>query len=249
MRKTVKSKFVGACVSERGAVRPINQDSILFKLLKGKKGNIAIGVILDGVGGLERGELASGLLKTEFENWLDGLEKRMDISAIEADILYSHFKDELEVLNDTVRSFAFEQRISSGTTLSLIILAEKYFFTLNIGDSRVYLLRDELLSITDDDIVVKKKNGYYKKLLSNYMGRSDELIFSENCGQIRQGDVFLFCSDGFYHMLKSSDLLRLRDELIKPDDIEEELKQLVNTMIIRGEKDNISAGIIKVIGE
>ena len=50
-------------------------------------------------------------------------------------------------------------------------------------------------------------------------------------------------------MLKSSDLLRLRDELIKPDDIEEELKQLVNTMIIRGEKDNISAGIIKVIGE
>jgi len=224
MRKTIKSKFVGACVSERGAVRPINQDSILFKLLKGKKGNIAIGVILDGVGGLERGELASGLLKTEFENWLEGLEKRRDISAIEADI-------------------------SFGTTLSLIILAEKYFFTLNIGDSRVYLLRDELLSITDDDIVVKKKNGYYKKLLSNYMGRSDELIFSENCGQIRQGDVFLFCSDGFYHMLKSSDLLRLRDELIKPDDIEEELKQLVNTMIIRGEKDNISAGIIKVIVE
>ena len=35
MRKTIKSKFVGACVSERGAVRPINQDSILFKLLKG----------------------------------------------------------------------------------------------------------------------------------------------------------------------------------------------------------------------
>ena len=76
-------KFIGGCISDRGAVREINQDSILFKVIKGRKRSAAIGAIFDGVGGLDRGELASSLLKAELSAWINDLEIRIDISETE----------------------------------------------------------------------------------------------------------------------------------------------------------------------
>ena len=239
-------KFAGACVSERGFVRGTNQDSILLEILEGKKGNVAIGAVFDGVGGLERGELASGLLKAKFREWIDELEKRIDVSETEAETLYAHFKDEIEALNEELRKFMKKNRIDTGTTLSLILITKEEFFTLNVGDSRVYLLRDELIKLTNDDTVVREREGKYKRLLSNYMGKSDELSFSENYGEIRDGDVFLFCSDGFYHTLEIFDLTDIKSKNIKPEEIEKELLRIVKIMTDRGETDNISAGIIKV---
>ena len=239
-------KFTGACISDRGAVREINQDSILFRVIKGRKGSAAIGAIFDGVGGLDRGELASGLLNAELSAWINDLETRIDISETEDEILYAHLKDEAEILNDALREFMNEHRINTGSTMSLVLLVGEKFFTLNAGDSRVYLLRDELLAITTDDTIIRERDGHYKSLLSNYMGRYDEPIFSETYGTLEADDLFLFGSDGFYHRLNASDLVRLKNERLKSEEIEKELSGLIKAMIERGERDNISVGVIKV---
>lgn len=245
MRKKLL-KFIGACTSDRGAVREINQDSILFRVIQGRMGSVAIGAVFDGVGGLERGELASGLLVAELSAYIDDLETRIDVSETEVEVLYAHIKDEVDALNETLRELMEEHRINTGSTMSLIMLAGNNFYTLNAGDSRVYLLRDELFAITTDDTVIREKDGHYKSLLSNYMGRYDEPIFSENFGTVEKDDLFLFCSDGFYHKLNTSDLIKIKQECLRQEEIEEELSNLIQVMIERGERDNISVGVIKV---
>ena len=89
-----------ACVSDIGSVRSVNQDAIIVKTLKKRKQMIAIGAVFDGIGGLDRGELAAGLLARELTEWINTLPSKIDLLKVEPDILYAQFKDEAQKLKE-----------------------------------------------------------------------------------------------------------------------------------------------------
>lgn len=237
-------KMIGACVSDKGAVREVNQDAITLKFLSKGKKKIAVGGIFDGVGGLEHGEIASGLLKQELESWTERFLQRIDLND-EEEIAFSHFKDECERLNEVVRTFIIENQVQTGSTMAAFMIFCDTYFIVNVGDSRIYRLNDVLEPLTEDDVIVKEKNGYFKRLLSNYIGKNNILEFTEYSGKVEDGDIFLFCSDGFYHHLTMDDLMIFKNKKMNEREIEKELKRLIWLMIERGEKDNISVGIVK----
>ena len=57
--------------TDKGIIKKTNQDSLLIKHGKSEKGEILLAIICDGMGGLEKGELASATVIREFTNWFD----------------------------------------------------------------------------------------------------------------------------------------------------------------------------------
>ena len=238
-------KIICACATDRGNYREVNQDAILVRSIQQKNKALILGAVFDGVGGLEHGEIASGALCSEMNRWFEELSKWINLKEMDKDIIFSHFRDHAELLNEKVRQIRLMQGIETGSTMSAILIIDGSYLVIQVGDSRIYKWKDDTLEcITDDDVVAKYVEGVQRNYLSNYMGKADELNFTEYSGQIQGGETFLFCSDGFYHQLLESDFHEI--ETIKEEKaLANLIKKLIQTMIARGEHDNISAGIIK----
>lgn len=226
-----------------GSTRDVNQDAIFVKNLEKKKQNFAIGVVCDGVGGLEHGELASEFVINEIAKWYEALCGWIDIQSIDAQILFAHLKDAAEEWNEKLRQFALNQNLRTGTTMSLVMIIRNQYFIIHVGDSRIYRFNNELVQLTVDASVSRMKNGRMKSYLDNYMGKSEKLWFQSMEGNIKAGDLFFFCSDGLYHRLKLPDIKRTYKKC-KKGKIDGLCNQLIEMVIERGEKDNISIGMI-----
>lgn len=237
-------KIRTACVSDIGSVRNVNQDAIVVKTLKKRKQMLAVGAVFDGIGGLEHGELASGLLAQELTEWIGLLPSRVDLLKVEPDILFAHFTDEAELLNEKLCMFIRKHGICTGSTMSAIMIVQDQYYVIQVGDSRVYRFHQFLEQLTDDETKYEEKEGRIRKKLSNYMGKKENLEFIAYRGKVTPGDCFLFCSDGFYHHLLATDITGLIHDDLKEKELETELGQLIKQMILRGERDNISVGIV-----
>lgn len=234
----------GGCASDIGRSRKVNQDAILFRCIEDEGQYFAIGAVCDGVGGLERGELASRLVIREVKTWFDSIAAWIRIPTVKAEVLYAHLLDGAEEWNAKVREMAVLENIRTGTTLSLILIIREHYYIVQVGDSRIYKYRQSLEQLTTDATVSHLKDGRMKPYLSNYMGKGETLWFSSLEGTVLEGDMFLFCSDGGCHLLTEEDVGNLYANRTHKTDWTEISGKLAETMIERGERDNVSVGII-----
>ncbi len=234
----------GGCISDTGAVRKINQDAVFFRCMEQNGFYFALGAVCDGVGGLEHGEMASQSVIRGVEEWFEEISLWIDIEEIETEILYAHLLDGVEEWNIRVRNISLCENIHTGTTLSLIMIIRKNYYIVQVGDSRIYKYRYKLEQLTTDAVVTGFKNGEMKNYLANYMGKAEKLWFSEAKGVFQEGDMFLFCSDGGYHLLTERDVEEIYVNYREKTDLSEVSDQLIKRMITRGESDNVSMGII-----
>ena len=63
--------YLAIADTDIGNVKQTNQDSVLIKHGETEKGEILLAVICDGMGGLEKGELASATVIRTFSKWFD----------------------------------------------------------------------------------------------------------------------------------------------------------------------------------
>lgn len=148
-----------------------------------------------------------------------------------------------------------------GSTMALLYLDNNSASVYNIGDSRVYLMRDgRLLQITYDHVCCKepgyenlpdsttgKKGG--KNQLVKYLGMKNGMelnpYYKENI-LVNPGDIFIACSDGLYNMLSNDEIIKRAGKLKnEPPDII--TKELVGDALLAGGKDNITCIVIKTI--
>ena len=130
----------------------------------------------------------------------------------------------------------------------------------NIGDSRVYLIRDgRLLQITYDHVNISMQDysnnmanpdkSCCKNMLVKYLGMKDEKelkpYYKENIS-VQAGDVFMACSDGLYNMLSEDEIIQ-KIEKLKKEPSDAITKELVGDALLAGGKDNITCIIIKTV--
>lgn len=181
-----------------------------FSLVKGKKltgddyfdvktiDNLTIAVVCDGVGSADEGAEAAKRVTTHlisnFKNrpltW--SIEKSMKtfIKSINA-ILYEE-------------SMVNYERPELVTTLSMVIIEGQRLYGANVGDSRVYLKRDEVLTQLSDDHSMNEKG--YEGVLTQAIGIDKEVepYYFENI--INANDKILLCSDGLYTVMSNNRL-------------------------------------------
>lgn len=189
-----------------------NIDTSGFSLAKGKKltgddffevkvmENITVAIVCDGVGSAFEGAQAA---KHTTKFLMNALKSRPKSWSMEKSI--KHF---IENINRVlyVESMTAYEREELLTTLTLIVIEGDRLYGANVGDSRIYLKREEALLQLSHDHSSEEKG--MEGVLTSAMGMEEGVIpyYFEN--NLQADDTILLCSDGLYSQLSEQELRR-----------------------------------------
>lgn len=255
-------RFQIAYHSDIGNTKKVNQDAIGFKEIEFDEHRYALTIVCDGMGGLQKGEMASA---TVIKSLLDWFEK--DFPSICENFSYASIQKELEIIinkcNKALHDYGVKEGLQLGTTLSaLLIRDDGQYLIANVGDSRIYLVnRDSALQLTEDQTFVAReimnnrmtveeaRESKYKNVLTQCVGVNESLEILYYRGKAVADEFFVACSDGFRHYLSETDIYNSLIGFIDNDDEEEwkrKLTEITESNKEKGEKDNITSVVLKL---
>ena len=230
-------------------IRSGNEDSYFAHVENGR----GVFVVADGMGGHAAGEVASEMAVDIVARELTGLNDLQD------DRVAQTVARALKHANVAIyeRTMAEADKQGMGTTASVLILAAARYLIGQVGDSRVYLLRDGVLrQLTKDHSYVQEQvdAGYltpeqaryhpYSNVITRCVGASGDVEPDTYEGEVRRGDVFLVASDGLTGMVDDRRLQQLLASRASPQRMVEALISEANS---RGGLDNITAIVVHVL--
>jgi len=228
--------------TDTGQVRSINQDSM--------HADAPLFVVADGMGGHRGGEVASAVA---IETLLGSLAEPSTAALVES----------VQIANGTVFQRAQDdaELRGMGTTLCAVALvsdeAGERLGLVNVGDSRVYLLRGGALSqltedhslveslvrqgrITEDEALVHPQ----RNILTRALGISASVDVDAWEMPAVTGDRYLLCSDGLFNEVEPPVIEATLRKLADPSEAAHELVRLANE---GGGRDNITAVVLDVV--
>jgi protein phosphatase len=210
-------------------------------------------VVADGMGGHAAGEVASDMAVRIVANELHDLREIADSAAIE---MVTHA---LEHANAAIyeRTLNEADKQGMGTTVSILILHGRRYLIGQVGDSRVYLLRERSLTqLTKDHSYVQEQVDAgvltpeqaryhpYSNVITRCVGAGMSVRPDIYSGEVRDGDTFLVASDGLTGMV---DDRRLHQILAARAPAQRIVEALIAEANGRGGLDNITAIVVRVL--
>ncbi len=228
-----------------GMIRPGNEDSLHTDVRAG------LFVVADGMGGHAAGEVASemavGIIADELRSVKD-----IDDSVI-AQVGQAMKRANLAIFERTLTEV---DKQGMGTTASVLLLRDGKYLIGQVGDSRVYLLREGVLhQLTKDHSYVQEQvdAGFltpeqaryhpYSNVITRCVGASADVEPDTYTGPVKQGDTFLVASDGLTGMV---DDRRLQTLLQSRANAQRVVDALISEANGRGGLDNITAIVVRV---
>jgi protein phosphatase len=237
-----------------GCVREANEDASTHVSptdphLLATKG--ALTVVADGMGGHASGEVASRMAVEHVTR----LYYQRDAPAHDA------LKYALEEANRQVyaASLADERFYGMGTTCTALAIVGDAGICGHIGDSRLYLLRDDQLRLMTEDhsavmeliklgVITPEEARRHpeKNIILRALGTTPEVEADtwDAPLPLHTGDAFLLCSDGLYDLVQDAEI-KLALSSFSPQEASARLIQLAKE---RGGFDNITIAIVKIEG-
>jgi len=125
-------------ISDKGMKRTNNEDSFIISTRK------KYAIVADGMGGHLGGEVASSICTERFSKFLD-FQYSNSVDGVD---LADHFISEVIKINEEIyqRSLSSSDLTGMGTTLSFLMELNGRIIYLNVGDSRIYLVRDRIIT-------------------------------------------------------------------------------------------------------
>lgn len=222
----IRCRFAHA--TDRGLLREQNEDAIAIAE------DCGLALVADGMGGYNAGEVASGLaadfLVTHLaDDLVEWRRKSLELSTGGAQqMLHGLLRARIDGANDAIIDAGNRQPelFGMGTTLALLLISDDAVTTLHLGDSRVYRMRDDVLSLLTRDHSLLQEQidaGFMtpgearESINRNFVTRAlgvDPVAEPEiNEFDLLPGDLYLICSDGLPDMLSDQEIFDLlRDE-------------------------------------
>lgn len=198
------------CSSSIKGDREYQQDSYYYK----KKEKWVCCVICDGMGGLESGERAS-------KSAVNIMKKALDEDLSEK-MIPEFYKNIAICMDHEICSLLDNEgeAISAGSTVVSIYIKNNELYWMSVGDSRIYIIRDNEMAVVtkphnykrildelkDNNEISEKeyqKESLKKDALTSYLGMNGirYLDYNKNPFMLQKNDVILLCSDGLYRAL------------------------------------------------
>jgi serine/threonine protein phosphatase PrpC len=230
-----------------GMIRPGNEDSFFTDPVAG------FFIVADGMGGHAAGEIAS-----EMAVRIVADELRI-VKDIDDDVVH-HVTVAMKRANLAIyeRTLTEVDKQGMGTTASLLILRDGKYLIGQVGDSRVYLLREGVLTqLTKDHSYVQEQvdAGFltpeqaryhpYSNVITRCVGAGPDVEPDTYTGIVKPGDIYLVASDGLTGMV---DDRRLQALLQSRAPAQKVVGALISEANGRGGLDNITAIVVRVHG-
>lgn len=233
-------------VTDAGVVREMNQDYYFSSdTAVGNLPNLFI--VADGMGGHKAGDYAS----------------RYTIERVVASVSRNTGEEPIAIMKEAINkanellvaeSREDESKSGMGTTLVIGTIIGNKLFVANIGDSRLYVVGQNMRQITRDHSLVDEmvRLGEInadearvhpdKNIITRAVGTSDHVEADFFEVEITADDTILLCTDGLTNMVRDDEIL---DIIKKYDNAQAATMQLVKEANVNGGRDNITVMIIK----
>jgi protein phosphatase len=245
----------GYGLTDLGRKRTTNEDAFYVD------DELGLYVVADGMGGHAAGEVASreavdtlyGMVKRGVRGLRDLVDPLSDADARAACRL---MESAVQAATYFVFSIAEIDRDKSGmgTTLSAMLVLGDYAVTAQVGDSRIYRVRDDgVEQLTEDHTLIawQLKQGLitpqeaarspHKNVITRAVGNREYVQVDTKCIPLAPGARFLLCSDGLHGYLKESDI-----PPIVAMGGESAVARFIHLANDRGGKDNITAVLVEI---
>lgn len=229
--------------------RDYQQDAIYT----GESQGMTIGIVCDGMGGMTSGDVASktaiGILSEDFLK----LPHDADIP--------DFFRREAGKMDDAVSGIAAGEALGSGTTVVSVIVRDGLFYWLSVGDSRIYVIRnnqirnlnrDHNLKLRLDEMLQKgqismeeyERKSVKKEALISYLGIGNVSLVDVSPKGIRleENDILLLSSDGLYKRLTNDEVLEV--VMCEEPDMKRAAKRLTDVVNLRTKKSQDNTSVI-----
>lgn len=234
-------------ITDTGRMRKNNQDYLyISEDAVGSLPNIYI--VADGMGGHKAGEVAS-------KGAVDSIVESVKSSALKDPV--SIMEEAVSSANQNVLAMSREtpEYEGMGTTLVVTTVYKDEFYVANIGDSRLYVIGDEIHQITRDHSYVEEmvsrgeldkdsaRNHEKKNVITRAVGIEPDTCADYFQVKYKKGDRILMCSDGLSNMIKDEELKMI---IKRKQPLEEIVNELVYTANHHGGSDNITAVVVEL---
>ena len=218
-----------------GRLRRQNEDAAWFDESR------AVFAVADGMGGHLAGEVASRMAieavqRMAQDNACPGIAALREAVASAHETILAHAQDHIECAG-------------MGTTLSVLWLGVNYAYIAHVGDSRIYRLREgSLTQITQDHSLVEElvraglitreqarthpRRNIITRALGTHGENEPDLLVTD----VRDGDLFLLCTDGLTGMVTDGDIERV----LRENDMETAADRLLALALDAGGRDNVT---------
>jgi len=233
-------------LTHTGMIRPGNEDNLHVDAAAG------VFIVADGMGGHAAGEIASEMAVTIVADQLRALKDIDDAARLTVVQALKHAN--LQIFERTLTEV---DKQGMGTTASVLVLRDGKYLIGQVGDSRVYLLREGTLrQLTKDHSYVQEQvdAGFltpeqaryhpYSNVITRCVGASADVEPDTFSDAVKAGDLFLVASDGLTGMV---DDRRLQTLLQAKAPAQRIVNALIEEANGRGGLDNITAIVVRVL--
>lgn len=252
-------QFIGTAITDVGISKKSNQDSVCVKIAETEKyGQVAMVVLCDGMGGLEKGELASATVIKAFSNWFEN-ELQKQINKLSWKQLSSDLEKLAKEQNYIIGQYGNKLGVSLGTTLTAMLVIDSKYLIIHVGDSRAYSIFDSVEQLTEDQTFIHReikagrmtaeeaKTHPKRNMLLQCVGASRNVEPEIIADKIKKNSIYMFCSDGFRHVLTNEEIYESFNptNLTDATAMEQNSRYLIDLVKSRNEKDNITVALLK----
>lgn len=228
-----------------GIVRENVEDNHL-KINDTYKDNIFLGAVFDGMGGENNGELAS----------LEAAKLLKQYQTKNFEQISNHYVNEANQVVCNMMEMLHTGRM--GSTLSIVKINNGNCSICNVGDSPIYLFRNDKLeqqsvnhneaqSLYDIGLISKEELRVSKKRhrLTQHLGIfEDEMLiepYTLEGIELQKDDYLLLCSDGLTDMVSDEEIEHILQESIS---VPQKAELLVNAALENGGRDNVTVMLV-----
>jgi protein phosphatase len=231
--------------TDPGLARENNEDSVTLDE------PVRLGVLADGMGGYNAGEIASGMattfIKSELGRWLAQAGRHANAREV---------RRAMEICVDNANRSIFNAANSNpqysgmGTTLVVGVFQDGRLLLGHIGDSRCYRVREgQIAQITKDHSLLQEQmdaglitpeqaaTSSNKNLVTRALGVEDAVLLEVNEHRVEPGDIYMMCSDGLSDMVDDEGIAKILGTELP---LEQKAAQLIDAANANGGRDNIS---------
>ena len=209
--------------------------------------------VADGMGGHAAGEVASRIAVEVLQSLTPFLtSEEIDEDSVEDLLMHSLHSIDLEI---SVVTEEENEKRGMGTTLTALLIRDKFISLLHVGDSRCYRLRGNTLEqLSNDHTVIQELLDQgaitaaeavehpQRSMLTQALRGDGDVTPVLQMYEIKRGDRYLLCSDGLSGVLTEKEI----KVGLKKSDRDEAVKFLVDATYINGAPDNVTVLIADI---
>lgn len=238
-------------ITDKGKRRERNEDTFFVKEIV--NGKLIVASVIDGVGGYKGGDIAASIARSVIIKKLQHVSGNV-IEALQQAVIAAN-----EKINQQKKAGDDNERMACVLTCAVVDIANNKFWYAHVGDTRIYLLRDQsLVKISSDHSAVgfleesgrlseeeamrhPRRNEINKALGFEADIATEEDFIETGESPFLPGDLLLLCSDGLTDMISSNTITSI---LTSNQTLAAKGAALINAANEAGGNDNITAVIV-----